>query len=44
MPLVDLNDIEVSDKDLMMDTSESNDDVSPNPDGVGVHDGPRSSS
>ena len=42
--LVDLDDIEVSDKDLMMDTSESDDVVSPNPDGVGVGDGLGSSS
>ena len=41
--LVDL-DIEVTDKDLMMDSSESDDNVSPNPDSVGVRDGPRSSS
>ena len=42
--LVNLDNIEVSDKVLMMDTSESDDDVSPNLDGVGVCDGPGSSS
>ena len=44
MPLVDLDDIEVSDKDLMMDTSKSDDNVSPNLDGVGLRDGPGLSS
>ena len=36
VPLVNLDDIEVSDKDLMIDTYESNDNISPNPDEVGV--------
>ena len=42
--LVDLDNMEVSDKDLMIDTSKSDDDVSPNPDGIGIRGGPRSCS
>ena len=39
--LVDLDDIEVSEKNLMIDISESDDDVSSNPDSIGVRGGPR---
>jgi hypothetical protein len=42
--LVDLDNCDVTDRKLYCDSSDSDDDESPNADGVGVHDGPRSCS